>query len=129
MTTSTQLNYWLRKHPTFIGVFPCDKLPRPRRNECVCFIVNTESQNLGGQHWIAIKVYNNIGFLYDPLGFAPQRAIHVQLRPYVSSIVYNSKGYQSLLSSMCGEHCVFFLYNNIPACCDYMASLYINKYI
>ena len=117
------------KKNDFLGVFACDDLPTTRKNASVCFIVNTESQNLEGQHWIAVKLCNNIGFIYDPLGLVPPRAIHVQLRNQVSAIVYNSEGFQSVLSNKCGQHCVFFLYNNMPACCDFMACLYINKYI
>jgi len=63
----------------FIGVFPLDKLPihLPHGGQ-TRFIVNTDSHNLSGQHWIAVS-YEKGGIMraFDPLGVHyPSRLVH-----------------------------------------------------
>ena len=59
MALSTNyLNRWWRKHINhnrFLGVFAINLLPFVPRYLRPCgFIVNTDSANLPGQHWIAV---------------------------------------------------------------------------
>ena len=59
------------KLENFIGVFPLNRLPTSLKPYAkpLCFIVNTDTMNLPGQHWIAVS-YSKCGIAYafDPLG-------------------------------------------------------------
>ena len=57
--------------PGFIGVFPLDKIPKHVCAIC-CFIVNTNTSHLKGEHWLAVSyekhneihVFDSFGYYY-----------------------------------------------------------------
>lgn len=146
MSTSTSdLTQYMRKYNKgcFLGVFARDKIPSFRlQGDCnavpqhvhsryhhYCLIVNTDSSNLPGTHWIAIKVYQDLSAVYfDPYGFIPSKAICSQF-PHVHTFLYTLTHSQNLLLPHCGQHCVYFLYNDKPASSDCEALNFINKYV
>jgi len=71
-TTSDELQKLANKilDETFQGVFPLDLLPRKKSTNTM-FIINTDTSNLPGSHWIAVVVRNNEAYCFDPLGFPP----------------------------------------------------------
>lgn len=97
--------------PHFIGVYPLDKIPShmctPSR-----LIVNTDTHNLKGQHWLAVSyAQGGIVYAFDPLGFFyPKLLIERLQRLPHSRIVYNYKAYQMPWENTCGQHCLNFLY-------------------
>ena len=65
---------------SFIGVYPIDKLPhlKPpvgtgRRRKPITLIVNTDTENLDGQHWLAVFIdhENNVGEVFDSFAQIP----------------------------------------------------------
>ena len=40
----------------FLGVFPMDTLPRQVPHYPACMVVNTQSHNLPGEHWISVFI-------------------------------------------------------------------------
>lgn len=96
--------------PRFIGVYPLDKIPLHICPPC-CFIVNTDTHNLGGKHWLAIS-YENGGIVYafDPLGlYYPPLLVNKLHRIPFSKIIYNTRMYQLPWEKTCGLHCLTFL--------------------
>jgi hypothetical protein len=123
MVTSTQqLQYYMRFKHNFIGVFCNDNIPNTRFSD-YSFIVNTDTCNLYGTHWIAIKVFGIYLFYFDPMGWIPFRSI---LKQFSSKTIYVN---YSLVQRgpTCGEHCVYYLYNNQQAGSDIEAIAFINN--
>lgn len=96
--------------PHFKGVYPLDKFPS---HICIpsALIVNTDTHNLRGQHWIAISYENGgIVFAFDPLGIYYPRYLMEKLHrlPH-QHVIYNTIMYQHPLETTCGLYCLAFL--------------------
>lgn len=110
MNTS-QINRILKnKNTCFLGTFPADKLPVSEKRP-ICFIANTDPSTAKGAHWIAIYVNKkNRAEFYDSYGRAPSGIFLDYLRANFDSYRYNPKQVQAIGSSVCGQHCILFLY-------------------
>lgn len=111
-STSEDLMKFSKKllNRTFKGVFSIDKLPKVKLGQNVMFIVNTDSSNLPGMHWIAVIIRNGNGYIFDPLGqFVP-----LKLSSWMTYTCYkwstNTRHIQTFLSQLCGYFCIYFLF-------------------
>lgn len=95
------------KIPHFIGVFCRDRLPlSPRHIECA--IVNLDTTNSQGTHWVAYKkIGKNIEY-FDSFGNLPPP---IELQEYLKgcNIKYNYVRYQQFNTTNCGHLCLKFL--------------------
>lgn len=94
----------------FDGVFAKNQLPagsRPNR----AFILNTDTSNLPGSHWIAVVVNENKAYIFDPLCMIPPplRLIYWMNQRY-QNWDYNKRQVQPIDSVACGQYCIHFLY-------------------
>ena len=64
MTTSKQIEDYLKKHPNFLGCFPHDKLPPFPSIGSI--IINTDSGS--GEHWVAMILTKKKCFYFDSFG-------------------------------------------------------------
>ncbi|MCP4460778.1 MAG: hypothetical protein GY816_22565 [Cytophagales bacterium] len=112
----------MRKKSDFLGVFARDEVKNIPNRQC-CFIANTDTSNLPGKHWIAVKIINNTAYYFDPFGWIPMRSICKELPVKEVKSTMN----RSQEGNMCGPHCVFFLYNNCIAESDKQALSFINN--
>ena len=114
---SQQLNELGKKHVRgFIGVFPLDKIPSHIGTPPKSFIVNTDTHNLPGRHWIAVSYeQGGIAHAFDPLGFFYPFPLIAQLHtnPY-RRVFYNYTMYQKPWERTCGQHCLSFLISRSP---------------
>lgn len=95
----------------FLGVFPCDLLPK-RLKSSECVIVNTHPHRKNGEHYVCVKQTNGGCAYFDPLCLDPTLAfpemskhlrIYAPLRPVLSRPV------QHLSSKFCGLYCLDYL--------------------
>lgn len=97
--------------PNFAGVFPLNKMPRALRPP-VNFIVNTDTHNLPGQHWLAVS-YKKDGIVYafDPFGVYYPRILKIYLIQLerTAPVRYNKTQYQSIFETTCGLYCLAWL--------------------
>lgn len=117
MTTSTQLQHWMRYEPRFVGVFPLDRIPHLRRGQH-SLIVNTHSSNLPGEHWVAIRTMWDRAFVFDSLGsrlLPPSLCHHLLVYCNVAFVYLSDVCVQPANAITCGQHCVYFLYCMLPA--------------
>lgn len=131
MSTTAQLKQWMRHDPTFIGVYPLNKIPH-LRSGMKSFIINTHTDNLPGQHWIAVRSMWDRAWIFDPMAaHPPPPALCHHLLVYCNiSFLYVSKvAAQPPSTQTCGHHCVYFLYNNVPAPSERVVLDYINKLV
>lgn len=114
MLTTTQLAHLLRNHGThFLGVCPLNGLPRKLKSRRkVCFIVNTDRDNLPGKHWLAVHVDSRKrGEVFDSFGRLPPAHLQNWLNKNCSSWTYNKTLVQGVLTTLCGGYCVYVLDN------------------
>lgn len=95
--------------PNFLGVFAINKIPHYSNNDQFSYIVNNQSANLPGQHWIAVYIKNNNAYIYDPLGLPPPLMLTKHLHRY--KISYNTQQDQPTASKLCGQFALSFLIN------------------
>lgn len=93
-----------------------DTLPKKIRNNNECGIVNTDSNDGKGTHWVAYKKSNNQIIYFDSYGNLPPPPELVKYF-YTNNnrnikILYNYDNIQNVNSSRCGQHCLKFLYND-----------------
>jgi hypothetical protein len=119
MSTTSQLTHWMRHDPTFIGVFPLDEIPHlPPTATSHSFIVNNQTRNLAGQHWMAVRVVQSQAWIFDPLSILPPPPLlshHLLQHCHVHTLHVCDIQVQPLSTTSCGHHCVYFLYTGLPA--------------
>ena len=129
MTSSQQLIHWMRFDVSFQGVFSLDTMPAMPRLKTYGFIVNTQTQNLPGQHWIAVRVFHDQAWIFDPLAFPPVAEIgqHLLDRCQIRVIHTPEVSIQPLNTVSCGQHCIYFLYTLSHASNEREVHEFINK--
>ena len=102
------MKYGQKNIPHFKGVFPLDKIPNhliPPAN----FIINTDTHNLPGTHWIAISYQRRgIVHVFDPLGLYYPYLLANSLQKY-GRTRFNKIMYQDPRTATCGQHCLDWL--------------------
>lgn len=124
VTTTRDLETMMRFNDDFLGVFSKDNIPI-MENKNQCAIINSDTGNLGGTHWIAIKDYGGYVMYFDAAGWIPIRSICSRLKKRIK--VYTFHNIQPIISQTCGQHCVYFLNNNMHAPSENILHMYINK--
>ena len=89
-----------------LGVFAANKIPKITKFPS-CIIANTDIHTKSGTHWVAFYFddYGSCEF-FDTYGRQPRNKYFQKLKPEV----WSEKQVQALQSSVCGQHCVHFLY-------------------
>ena len=103
--------------PNFIGCFAEDELSDLKLRLFPCFlIVNIDSSNLGGSHWIALGLFQDRLEIMDPLGFNifNWKRVPCQLMNFCHLFgsrrkIYVTKRIQSNTSSLCGFFCINYV--------------------
>jgi hypothetical protein len=101
---------------TFLGVFPCDRLPTfiPAPS---CLVYNTHPHDEPGEHWVAVNFpTDSLAEHFCSYGRSPRAVPVVQdflSRHFDNNIEWNSIRIQGILSSSCGSYAVYFLYQRI----------------
>ncbi len=90
----------------FAGVYPLDVLPDHLVSNSG-LVVNTQSHNLPGEHWIAVFKHNDSITAYDPLGIYYPAPLVSWLHKQSINVRYNYKHDQPFNSNLCGEYCFF----------------------
>lgn len=112
MTTSTTLKQnakILFPNDNFLGVFSRDTLPKSSLKHGG-LIVNTDTQNLPGTHWVAILIRENEAYYFDPFGYQPPLMIVTWLNKRFNIWTCNLRQVQPINSNHCGYFCLHFLY-------------------
>lgn len=107
---SGEINVLLKNIPGLVGVFPRDKIPRPKKLPAF-YVVNYDSDDEPGEHWIAILISGaDEGEYFDSFGLPP---LHPALRKFMQtnckSWTYSIKDIQHAHSIKCGSFCVTFV--------------------
>ena len=107
----------LKCSPFFIGCYAENQLKSLTITHFPCFmIVNIDSSEMNGSHWLAIGLFAEKIEIFDPLGFTIFNWTHVPCdlldflhRMSVSREVRVSPRIQSDTSNLCGFYCIFYI--------------------
>ena len=122
--SSNKLMSLLTKTRNFIGVYPQDEVDKISVSSYpVSLIVNLDSRELPGSHWLAIGLYAKRLEIFDSLGFkffdwpgVPCHLLNFLQKFSNGRKVYVSDQMQSLNSNFCGFYCLFYiLFRNITS--------------
>lgn len=118
MTNTLQLDKMARQlfsNNTYLGTFPINQVPTKRfnHNRLQHFIINTQTSNLPGQHWIAVSLHQRRAYVFDPFGQPPPSLLIQQLLQHggIQQIYYNTKQVQPINSQICGQLALQHLHN------------------
>lgn len=111
----------------FMGVFALDQLPSHLPRHCTfSFIVNTDTSNLPGRHWLAVS-YEKGGIVraFDPFGAVYPHFLRTRLARFAGGIpggrvLFNRKMIQHPLAKNCGPLCLKWLVLRTHGTCMYV---------
>ena len=115
---SIYLNTTLKCYPSYIGCYSEDQVDELVFGKFPCFlIVNIDSSNMPGSHWITLGIFQKHIEVFDPLGFnifnwsrVPCTLISFIHRLSVTRKILISKRVQPDTSTLCGFYCLFYLF-------------------
>lgn len=97
--------------PNFVGVFPLNKLPQALRAPSN-FIVNTDTHNLPGEHWLAVSYQKDgIVHVFDSFGFFYPNILRIYLNKLrrTGPVKYNRVHFQRINEQTCALYCIAWL--------------------
>ena len=93
-----------------LGAMASNQLPRKIRQLPVGMILNLQPLSQKGSHWIAVFIdAEGFGEYFCSYGSKPAEKFTSFLRNHCYDWTHNQKRVQGLLSSTCGQHCIFYL--------------------
>jgi len=98
----------------YLGTYPLDKVPQLMKNVMMQhFVINTQTSNLSGQHWIAVTVlHNSKAYIFDSFGLPPPTLLIKQLKHQgITRIYFNKRQIQPFNTSFCGQLALLHLIN------------------
>ena len=94
-----------------IGVFAADDIPHLIRSSSYVLIVNSDTHDLPGSHWIACYANNDVLETFDSYGYSAD-SLSPFIKRYMNTFtktVNNIKRLQSSNTKVCGQYCLFYL--------------------
>ena len=107
MTTSKQIEEYLKSDDNFLGCYPHSELPPFPSILPKSIIINTDSGR--GEHWVALVLTKKQCFYFDSFGVP---IINVNILKYLKrykKVTYSNQCIQYYLSSSCGLFCIAFV--------------------
>ena len=110
MTTSIQIEQFLRIKKKFLGCFPCDQLPPFPNLLPKSMVVNTDKAGGSGEHWVALLLTKNECLYFDSFGLPIlEESLLLYLRRHYISAVFSNTCIREYKSDRCGLFCIGFV--------------------
>ena len=115
--SSTKINSFLKCTPNFIGCYPENQLKLLAITSFPCFIiVNIDSDDMPGSHWISLGLFRDRLEIVDPLGFSifnwsrvPCGLMNFCHKFSVNRKIVISRRIQPRASTRCGFYCIYYI--------------------
>ena len=115
-TSSKTITTLLKCVPNFIGCFAENQVSHLIFKTFPCYlIVNTDSSQLPGSHWLALGVFHDRIEIFDPLGFnffnwsrIPCQLLKLLHRLSLRRRILISKRIQPDQSVLCAFYCIYY---------------------
>ena len=92
----------------FVGCFPADRVPQQVDSVPAAFILNSDPAHKKGSHWVALFCGERVEF-FDSFGRKP--SYYGFNSPILDNAFSQSCQFQSDLSTVCGQYCMFFVHS------------------
>ena len=110
--TTEKINKILGKHGGYLGCFPINAMPSllllPLHID-FSVVVNLDSDNLPGSHWIAIVRMNKQIEYFDLFGMFPPSNVQIWCNKYSIKWIHNPIAIQQFDTQICGQLCCYFI--------------------
>src|SRR4030088_2203834 len=95
------------------GCFAVDQVPRAVKRFPCSMVLNLDPSTMDGSHWVAMYIPKPHGTVYffDSMGQPPtETMIKSSIMKNFKTIIYNKIPIQSVLSTVCAQFCIYFIY-------------------
>lgn len=100
----------------FHGVCSIDQLPFAIPHYPFFMIVNTQSHNLPGEHWISIFIdEKRRGEVFDSLALPLRKPLSPWLNQFTRTLTRNHLAYQHPISDSCGAFAIYFVLHRLQS--------------
>ena len=100
----------------FLGIFSRDTLPTSIQRLPVLFVVNTQTSNLPGQHWVAVYISSEKrGELFDSLATPVSLKLMRWMNTFTVKWRPSKMRIQNPLSAYCGAFVAYFVLTRLKA--------------
>ena len=100
----------------FLGIFALDTLPKSIQQLPVLFVVNTQTSNLPGQHWVAVYISSEKrGEVFDSLTSPISLTLMRWMNTFTFKWKRSKRMIQNPLSAYCGAFVAYFVLTRIKA--------------
>ena len=112
MTSSIEIEKYLKDQKGFLGCFASDDLPTFPKLLPASLIINTHKKSQPGEHWLALVLTKRKCFYFDSFG-APilEETIVIYLQQKYKKVTVNNECIQHFTSASCGLFCIAFIKN------------------
>ena len=90
----------------FKGVYPLEKIPKYLKNGF--YVINTQTSNLPGEHWLAIDVRSYEIKVFDSFGFFYPQELLNRVFQTGKQVTFNRIRYQNPFTTSCGQLCLLW---------------------
>ena len=112
MTSSIDIENYLKDQRGFLGCFACNDLPPFPRKFPVSMIINTHRKNQAGEHWLGLILTKSQCLYFDSFGVGiTEESIVSYLQQKYEKVTINNECIQHLYSESCGLFCIAFIRN------------------
>jgi hypothetical protein len=96
----------------FKGVFMRDKLNNTKFNDNECLILNSDTSDGKGIHWMCLFSKNGASYYFDSYGLPPPTEMLLYCKNKNKNRIYNELPIQldDKVEILCGHYCVYILY-------------------
>lgn len=118
--TGAQIEHYIKRNADpktkkiYVGVFCSNTLPHKIDNYPLLLIVNSDPSNLGGKHWRAVYIAENLhGEVFDPLGVPINLQLERWMNTFCAKWTRSQRLIQHPLSPSCGAFVLHFVLNRL----------------
>ena len=110
MTSSIEIENYLKDQKGFLGCFASDNLPTFPKSLPASLIINTHKKSQPGEHWLALVLTKHKCFYFDSFGLPiVEEYILKFLEPHYNVVTYSDVCIQHIGSHKCGEFSLLFV--------------------
>ena len=110
MTSSIDIENYLKDQRGFLGCFACNDLPPFPKKFPVSMIINTHRKNQPGEHWLALVLTKSKCLYFDSFGVGiTEETIVSYLQQKYEKVTVNNECIQHFNSTSCGLFCIAFI--------------------
>ena len=102
-------DYCMKKALPLKGVMSKDLLDNTALKNGDCYVLNLDSADGVGSHWVCLMKNKGTTLYYDPFGVVPPESVLAKIKNTKGKCYYSTEVNQDLDSVLCGYYCLSIL--------------------